>query len=382
VTAPSILPSRCLEPAAFLDAVEDPDLVYFLLNVGDADCQLVVFPRGTSGVRRAMVVDVGKSGKLPQLIDHLESADFLPNGRTEFEVVAATHPHRDHIDGMPEFLARFGDRVKEYWDSGYRHPVPPYFRVLEELERRRDRIAYAEPTSGFTRFFDRVRVTVLAPAIALRNRYDSYGVDPNNASVCLKLEYPVTRAVQRGDRRFLEPRTRDDPTATRMIMGGDAQLASWSHVLADFPELRPSESPVLKALGMRKGSSPLRAEILKVPHHASKLGLSVELAEMVKARLALVSCVAGGGKHNFPHRFSQDALREAKTPIAKSGASDWPRPDHEIGIHYTSARTRRHGTLGTICLVIKPTARRVHMWRFLDERDDPVDLASAHRFVA
>src|SRR5207247_529212 len=152
---------------------------------------------------------------------------------------------------------------------------------------------------------------------------DSYGVDPNNASVCLKLEYPVTRAVERDDARFLAAREQDEATSTRIILGADAQMQSWGEVLRDFPDLNPDESTVWRALGMKKGITPLRADVMKVPHHCSKNGVTVELAAMVKARLALVSSAGTGSSYGFPHALAQGALREAKQPIAQSGAPTW-----------------------------------------------------------
>jgi hypothetical protein len=32
-------------------------------------------------------------------------------------------------------------------------------------------------------------------------------------------------------------------------------------------------------------------------------------------------------------------------------------------------------------LVIKPTGRRIHLWRFMDDREDRVDLQQAHRYL-
>jgi beta-lactamase superfamily II metal-dependent hydrolase len=377
VTRPAQVPVAKLQADDFAASIEPDDLVHFVLNVGDADCQLLLLPASADGTRQGIVVDVGRSGKLPPLIDVLRDRGFLGDLR----IVVATHPHLDHIGGMAELLRTHGDRVAEFWDSGYRQPTSVYFNVLTELEERRGSISYVQPTSGMTRYFDRVRLTVLAPAITLRNRYDSYGVDPNNASVCLKVEYPVTRAVEEDDQRFLETRERDETSATRIVLGADAQMLSWGNVMNDFPELNPDESPVLRALGMAKGSSPLRAEILKVPHHCSKNGLTVELAAMVQARLALVSSLGTGSTYGFPHALAQGALREAKLPIAQKGVDTWPDPDHELGIHYTGAVDTGEHELGSIGLVIKPTGQRVHLWRFMDGVNDPVALEDARRYL-
>ena len=93
---------------AFFDSVEPADLVYFLLNVGDGDTQLFLLPaRAADGVRRAFVVDVATTGKLPGLLQTLLGTNLLPRVPDDgylFPLVVATHPHDDHIGGMPEFL--------------------------------------------------------------------------------------------------------------------------------------------------------------------------------------------------------------------------------------------------------------------------------------
>ena len=45
-----------LEPGDFAKDVEPDDLVYFLLNVGDGDTQLILLPE-VRGLRQAVVVD-------------------------------------------------------------------------------------------------------------------------------------------------------------------------------------------------------------------------------------------------------------------------------------------------------------------------------------
>jgi hypothetical protein len=44
------------------------------------------------------------------------------------------------------------------------------------------------------RFIGNTEVTVLTPSIALRNRYDTYGIDVNNASISLRVATPAGRS--------------------------------------------------------------------------------------------------------------------------------------------------------------------------------------------
>jgi hypothetical protein len=359
-----------------VSSIGEHDLVYFLLNVGDGDTQLILLPESPTG-RRAIVVDCATSTKLPALVAELGDAGLLtqpPAGKPLFELVVATHPHEDHIGGMPEFLDMFGDQVGEFWEPGYFHTAASYIevmRVLEDLESAGNGVRLSQPTGGYTRYIGHVQVTALTPAIALRNRFDTFGVEINNSSIAMRLEFPASRVVQQpGSRDFIRTRTQ------RILLGADAQTVSWAHALTDFPELHTERSAAAKALRVALGTDPLKAQVFKVPHHMSKHGLSLELVEQVSPALSLVSSVAGGGKYNFPHTVSQDALREALQ--ATSSGKVKRKADHELGIHYTSAHDDTGKPLGTIAVVMSLAGERT-VWRFGDQPRDAVDLSAARR---
>jgi hypothetical protein len=379
VTAPAALPAARLESADFVGSIRPDQLVYVLCNVGDGDAQVVALPEDATGARRAVVVDVASRSKVSALLRAFPSAGLLPAPDAggafapgSIALMVATHPHQDHIGGMAGVLREFGPAVAELWDSGYFHTIPAYHDLMAAIEAL-PFLVYAQPTSGFRRWIGDVEVTVLAPSVQLRNRFDTYGVEINDASVSLRLEFPASRVEQRdAERRYV-----GRAGTQALVLGGDAQTLSWAVVAADFPSLGPDASAAARA-AIQEASGPdaLRATVLKVAHHASKHGVNLELVERVAPALTLVSSVGGGGAYGFPHAVAQGLIREALDPSTTSGREH--PPDHELGIFYTSDTDDAGATLGSIAVVLGAGSRT--LWRFGDRPSDPIDLTAARRW--
>lgn len=357
------------------DQLEDGDLVAelsgrpealatFVLNVGDGDAQVVLLPEDpASGARHAMVVDAANTKPLG-LIEALTAAGLLPDGGAEHDIalVVATHPHHDHIGGMATLLEALRGRVAEFWDPGYFHPIGAFHRMMQRIEAQSD-LVYGHPASGLRRWIGRTGVTVLSPSIHLRNRFDTYGVEINDASISLRLEHPAARVVTRD----AEGNVVDPHRPPAVVLGGDAQTLSWSYVLTDFPYLMKSNSASAEAIAAATGDvDMLRAQVFKVSHHASKRGVNVELMERIRPRVTVVSCADDSARYHFPHDLAQEILRESRDPKAGSGterdAEDW-----ELGIFYTCDHDTDGGPLGTLVAILEE-GRDPQVWRLGDDR--------------
>jgi beta-lactamase superfamily II metal-dependent hydrolase len=375
------IPSGNLVQQDFLQEVRTrPDaLVYFLCNVGDGDAQVILLPvSSATESRHIVIVDAALVGKVPRLLRALETAQIVslqPDSEDPIALVIASHPHQDHIGGMVELLSEFGAVIAEFWDPGYFHSIPAYYRMMAEIERRPS-IVYAQPTSGLRRWIGDVTVSVLSPSVQLKNRFDSYGTEINDSSISLRLDFPVSRFVEA--RREIEeggpiPGTR----SASLVLGADAQTLSWAYVLVDFPFLRQSDTPAAKAIAAAQGNVDLlKSQVFKVSHHGSKHGVNLELVERIDSKITLVSSVGGAGEFHFPHNVTQELIREALDPT-----TDNPRPhppDFELGIFYTSDQDPE-GALGSIALVLSPG--ECSMWRFGDTPRASIDLSKARTWT-
>ncbi|RYV52091.1 ComEC/Rec2 family competence protein [Pengzhenrongella frigida] len=373
----------------FVDAVDaDPQaLLYFLLNVGDGDTQLLVLPPNSNDShRRVVVVDVATRAKLPALLEALAATGILtepPGSPGQIQLLVASHPHRDHIGGFDDLLDRYNGPsgcIDQFWEPGFSFPNPSFYNLMRRLDTS-PWIRRLQPTGGTAMYLDSVKVTVLGPGVGLRTRFDTHGVGVNDASLTIMIDYPGTSIVAEPDpdhpgrinRRATTQRSR------RLLLGGDAQFTSWAQTTIDFPDLVQEFNPDLaRELRAARGRDYLAADVLKVSHHASKHGVTLELLERVGARYALVSAVAGGGKYNFPHALTMDAAREARTATATSGAAF--ASDHELGIHVTGAvlAGAPGRPAGSIGLLIPARAQApLRMFRFLDAPKEAITLAAA-----
>jgi beta-lactamase superfamily II metal-dependent hydrolase len=370
-----------------IDCARDPmdSLIYFLLNVGDGDTQLILLPVDDEGIRHAIVVDVATTKKLPSLISTLEQHKILDPDRSRFRIVVATHPHDDHIGGMPEFIETYRDRIDEFWEPGFYHPTARYVATMCALETpaqngspaRRSPVDVLQPTSGTSRFVGKVRLTALSPGMLLRSRFDTFGTEINDASIALKLEFPVARVTQDGENRhYIRLR---EPWA--LILGADAQTTSWAQAILDFPQLHTLEGSALSTeLHAALGRDAMRAQVFKVPHHASKHGLNIELVERIGPQYCLISCTGGDGRYGFPHELAVEAIREAKQPTTVNRAER--KADDDLGIHYTAAvdDADEHSPLGTIALVVPPNpGSRLDLWRLGDATKEEISFDKARR---
>jgi beta-lactamase superfamily II metal-dependent hydrolase len=306
------------------------DMVVYFLNVGQGDSIVIGFPHKKGEKRRYGVVDCFESEKVIGLLDQLmpTTAD-----KERLHFVCATHPHFDHTKGILDLLTHPHYKPHEFWDSGFRHGVKTYRDILEAIVAD-PAIRMVRVSSGMEWYYGKVRITALSPSVMLRNRYATYGVDVNNASIVLRLEHHTENALVMQSREYgkgvktSEEAIREAGRSV-VILAGDAEFDSWAQITAEYPMIEKTakhEALVTKMINY------LACSVIKVAHHGSMHSSSLDIYEkMVMPTMAVISnkqeedeVIKGLVKLKrglYPHRSSIEALHESYTRILTTDGS-------------------------------------------------------------
>lgn len=350
-------------------AIKSTDLVIHILNVGFGDNIVIEFPADESGLRTHALVDCRSAAKTREYLARLRQ---IRPAQSRLAFVCATHPHMDHVAGIESIINDPALAPAEFWDSGFRHNSQTYERILEALLTRRIRMVRV--AAGMEWYFGKVQVTVLAPAVALRNRYDTYGVDMNNASVVLRIEHHAEETVLMRSREYIGAAgVEAQRTAGRsvVILAGDAEYDSWSHITQDFPRVeRTSNNNPL----VTKMINYLACSVVKVAHHGSMHSSPLDVYEKMLPEVAIlsgeqeVSTKRVGSRDitrtMFPHTSATVALEESGARVVSTDG--WYESQEVGGV----MRDPEWAHPGSLVIVVPPGGRP----RIAKLDDGPADI--------
>lgn len=245
--------ARPQDPVTAPTASEEDYLVVHYIDVGQADCALLVCGDD------AMLIDGGNAADGMDVVRYLQLL-----GICELDLVVGTHSHEDHIGGLAAVLQRID--AETIWTSEITYTNATVNNFLNAAAGQNTPIT--QPALGDTYALGDALVTVLGP---VRTDYE----DINDLSLVLMVEYGETRFLFTGD---MEQIAEDD------------MLDYWGE---DFD---------------------WHADVLKVGHHGSYSSSGYRLLREVAPTWGVIPC-GYQNEYGHPHDSTLSRLRDAEVTI-------------------------------------------------------------------
>jgi beta-lactamase superfamily II metal-dependent hydrolase len=271
------------------------ELRVHVLDVGpvNGDSILIVSPSG-----QTVLFDAGDTTKGKAVVEALKK-----NNVTQIDYFIATHPHPDHIGGVPEVFKSL--KVLNVFDNGLSPFVPERLqppakpvnlKVKPQPEKR-------GKTQSITKFYDDYKDAVTKSGA----RYTR--VQPG-----IKLDL--------GDGCLLTILGPTEPMFTKEQMKAGGNEPNANSVVArldygDFSMLLPGDAEEQTEHRMTSKEINLAAKILKVAHHGSKYATSADFIGRVKPAVAIVS-VGEWNRYGHPAQSVLDRLKAGNVRVYRT----------------------------------------------------------------
>lgn len=228
-------------------------LIVHFIDVGQADCMLLKAGDTT------VLIDGGNTDTATDVLSYLRRF-----GVEELDLVVNTHPHGDHLGGLPTVISAIP--TKTVWTSTLSYDSYNFSRFLEYAHGQDAQVEV--PSPGATYKADGLTITVLGPV-------GSNYVDLNDTSLVLLVQY--------GSRKFL--------------FTGDMEALA-ENQLVD------------------KGVN-LNVDVLKVGHHGSYSSTSQVFLNRVDPEYGIICC-GRNNEYGHPHDAPLNRLDKADVTLFRT----------------------------------------------------------------
>lgn len=236
---------------------ENSNFQVHYIDVGQGDCSLVVCDGQT------LLIDAGENGHETEVINYLRLL-----GIDKLDYIIATHPHSDHIGGLPEVIEEFGidNIIMPRLTKEQTPTTKTYTRMLEEIKASGAKVISAKVGSTYT--LGEASFEILGPV-------SDSAEDLNSMSVVAK--------VTHGENSFL--------------FMGDAESDEEREIIGAGVDLD--------------------ADVLKMGHHGSNTSSCKEFLAEVTPEICVIMC-GEDNDYGHPHKEPLERLKKYTNEIYRT----------------------------------------------------------------
>lgn len=239
------------------EETENSNFQVHYIDVGQGDCSLVVCDGQT------LLIDAGENGHETDVINYLRSL-----GIEKLDYIIATHPHSDHIGGLPEVIEEFGmsNIIMPRLTKEQTPTTKTYRLMLEEIQASGAKVISAKV--GSTYALGEASFEILGPV-------SNNAEDLNSMSVVAK--------VTHGENTFL--------------FTGDAESDEEKEIIGAGVDLD--------------------ADVLKMGHHGSNTSSCKEFLAEVTPEICVIMC-GEDNDYGHPHKEPLERLKKYTNEIYRT----------------------------------------------------------------